>query len=85
MVSMPDEMIAKIERLSKLESRSKSELLREAVRCYDRMREQNQGMTLEESKARKLSRETEKLAEEIGQSAGSWNAVVEIRRLRNSR
>jgi len=82
---MPEEMIIKIERLSKLESRSKSELLREAVRCYDNARFQKQGMTLEESKAIKLSRETESIAEEIGRSAGSWDAVAAIRRLRNSR
>lgn len=83
MVSMPKEMIIKIERLAKRESRSKSELLREAVRCYDLEQEQRREMTLEEAK--KLSQETEKLAEEIGRSVGSWNSIKEIRRLRDSR
>lgn len=83
MISMPEEMVAKIEYLAKRESRSKSELLREAVRCYEQMQEGRRGMTLEEAK--KLSEETDELAERIGRSVGSWDTTAAIRKLRDSR
>lgn len=85
MISLPEAMIKKIESLSILESRSKSELLREALRCYDENRTQKLGVTLDEAKRKLLSRQTEELARKIGKATGQWDTTAAIRALRDSR
>lgn len=85
MISMPEVMIKKIERLSEQESRSKSELLREALRCYDQLRTQKLGCTLEEAKRKQLIRQTDEIAAKIGRRTKGWDTTAAIRKMRDSR
>jgi len=85
MISLPKMMIKKIEYLSTREMRSKSELIREALRCYDWVQAQKFGTTLEEAKRKQLSCQTEELARKIGQQTGNWDTTAAIRKMRDSR
>lgn len=85
MISLPEAMIEKIEFLSAREMRSKSELIREALRCYDWIQTQKLGTTLEEAERKQLSHQTEELARKIGKQTGYWDTTAAIRKMRDSR
>lgn len=44
LISLPDEFLAKVDDLAKKESRTRSELIREAVRYYSKKDEKNESV-----------------------------------------
>lgn len=85
MISLPEMMIKKIEFLSTREMRSKSELIREALRCYDWVQNQKLGTTLEEAERKQLIFETDQIAAKIGKQTKGWDTTAAIRKMRDSR
>ncbi len=64
-ISLPPEMLEQIERIMKEEGRTKSELLREAIRCYVEDREWERLKRYAEQKARERGITTEEQVNEL--------------------
>lgn len=84
MVSMPERMIKNIAVWAQMESCSKSELLRQALRFW-REQKRNKSFTLEEIDKGELVMKTEKLAQKIAAETSQWNSTSAIRRMRTKR
>lgn len=84
MVSMPEKMIKDINQWSAMESRSKSELLREALRFWYRNKK-NTFFILEDIDTEKLKEKTEKLAKKITSESNGWNSTMAIRQMRTEK
>lgn len=72
MVSLPEELLAEVDRVAKEEDRNRSELLREAVRLY-----------LEVRKVRKAAAVQDALA--LQDTVENWDSTAEVRRWREGR
>lgn len=81
MVSMPEKMIKDINQWSVMESRSKSEFLREVLRFWYRNKK-NTSFALEDIDTEKLKEKTEKLAKKITLESNGWNSTLAIGQMR---
>lgn len=81
MVSMPKQMIENINHWSAIESRSKSEILREALRFWYHYKK-NTPFVLDKIDTTKIKNKTEKLAKKITAETKNWDSTHAIRKMR---
>ena len=72
MVSLPEDLLAEVDRVAKEEDRNRSELLREAVRLYLEVRRVRKAVAIQDALARQDTLE-------------DWDSTAEIRRWREGR
>ena len=82
MISIPEEFLAEIDKVAKEESRSRSELIREAVRLYLKMRE-NRKPPVQNPMVQKAIAIQDTLADQ--DTAVEWGSAAEIRKWRERR
>jgi Arc/MetJ-type ribon-helix-helix transcriptional regulator len=77
MISLPDDFLARVDRAARAEHRSRSELIREALRQWLEGRE--------EAHARSWEQALRPLRELEGKWIGRWDSTDIIRRMRDTR
>lgn len=82
MISIPEEFLAEIDKVAKEESRSRSELIREAARLYLKMRE-NRKPPVQNPMVQKAIAIQDTLADQ--DTAVEWDSAAEIRKWRERR
>lgn len=82
MISIPEEFLAEIDKVAKEESRSRSELIREAARLYLEMRENRKPPVLNPIVQRAIAIQ-DTLADQ--DAAVEWDSAAEIRKWREGR
>lgn len=82
MISMPDEIIKQVDHIAETEHRSRSELLREAVRFYIVSLPKKYYRPIDNAQVKKAAEMIDRIA---GKDTGHFDATAFIRKMRKSR
>jgi metal-responsive CopG/Arc/MetJ family transcriptional regulator len=77
-VSFPEDFLAEIDEIAKEEGKSRSKILREAVKNYIKNYREKKA----EEKRKANIQEAIKIQDKLRKKAGNWNGVAEIRKWR---